>query len=369
MIRAIHQYHPTITSGDAVSNDCFQRRRAVRAWGLASDLFADQALGGVRDVGTRADLARRARRDDVLLIHHSMGHDAVPQVARVTTRKAVIYHNITPSRYFAGLNEELRRYADIGRQQLGLLAAACDLGIGVSEFDRRELEEAGFRKTVVAPIVVDWVAFETAPDPEVERRLAGGGTKVLAVGQILPHKGIHDVVAGFARYRDGDPGARLFIVGSTAMSDHYLPRIERQIHDSGAADAITLTGSVSLAALIAYYRCATVLLNLSEHEGFGVPLLEAMRFRVPVIAHAAGAMPETMGDAGLLLSAKAPDDVAAALERVVRDEGLRAELVARGERRVAEFSRERAVELFRTALAAGGIDVPPRRRSLWRWWR
>src|SRR5439155_720872 len=183
-------------------------------------------------------------------------------------------------------------------------------------------------KPEVRALVRDWKDLErdVVPDPKVARALADERTAILAVGQILPQKAIHDVIASFAAYRTSDQGARLYLVGSTAMSGQYLARLQQQIAKLGLDDAVTFAGSVTIEQLVAYYRGATAFLTLSDHEGFCVPLLEAMRSDLPIVAHAAGAIPETLGDAGVLLEEKSPSAVAAALERVVRDQAVRKDL-------------------------------------------
>src|SRR5437867_1270463 len=262
------------------------------------------------------DLELITRRDGLLLVHHSIGTDTVPKVLASPARKAIVYHNITPGHYFAGLNDYLKTFAELGREQLKELAKTAEFGIADSEYNRKELEAAGLANTAVVPALVDWEDFDRPPDPEVARMPADERTAILTVGQILPHKAVHDVVAAFAKYRESDPTAHLYLVGPTAMSGGYLDRVRGDIRKLGLADAVTLTGSVTVEQLVAYYRGATAFLTLSEHEGFCVPLLEAMRSDLPVVANAAAAIPETLGDGGILIEKKAPDAVAAELELV-----------------------------------------------------
>src|SRR5438093_3864132 len=290
-----------------------------------------------------------------------MGNDAIDEIARLPGRKAVVYHNITPARYFSGINPAAEKYAEIGRRQLKDLASQTELGIADSEFNRRELEELGYARTAVVPIIVDWSAFDVEPDAAVMKALSEERTSIVAVGQLLPHKGIHDVIVAFAGYRERDRGARLYLVGSMAMSSDYIGRLRADFERFWLHDAVTFTGSVPIESLVAYSRGATALLTLSEHEGFCVPLLEAMRSDLPIVAHAAGAIPDTLGDAGILLNDKTPEAVAAALERVVGDRELRKGLIAKGRARLAEFTPDRVVERLRDALAMAGWDLPERR--------
>ncbi len=323
-LRFAHQFNPVIAYGDAIGNDCLELQRVFWSAGVRSDLFAWEAKPEVRAlVRDYHELERTVRRDGLLLVHHSIGNDSVPDVASYSIRKAVVYHNITPARYFAGLNDELMRYSEVGRQQLRELAKAAEFGIADSEYNRKELEEAGFTNTAVVPPLVTWDDFDRPSDPEVERELADERTTILSVGQILPHKGVLDVVAAFARYRESDRSARLYLVGPTAMSAGYLDRVRADIRRLGLEDAVTLTGSVTIEQLVAYYRGATAFLTLSEHEGFCVPLLEAMRSDLPVVANAAAAIPETLGDGGILLETKRRSATAASCSKRKRPERWR----------------------------------------------
>jgi len=361
-LRTAHQFHPVIAYGDAVGNDCFELQRMFWSSDVRSDLFAWEAKPEVRALVRDWHDLERLPKDALLLIHHSMGNDVISEVAKLPQRKAIVYHNITPAQYFTGLNDHAKRYSALGRAQLKELAQVAEFGFADSEFNRQELEEAGVAKTAVVPILYDWEAFDVTPDPVVTRRLADERTSVLVVGQILPQKAVHDAIAGFARYRQGDPGAHLYLVGSTAMSASYLDRLTSQVRDAGLDEHVTFTGSVNIEQLVAYYRGASVLLTVSDHEGFCVPLIEAMRSDLPIVANAAGAIPETLGGAGILLEDKAPDRVAEALERAVSDQEMREDLIARGRERLDDFSRANVRTRLRDALTIGGYELPDERK-------
>lgn len=362
-LRRVDQFAATVAYGDAIGNDVFELQRMFWRRGVASEVYGAEARPGMEPfMRPWPDLRREPAADAALLVHVSMGNDALTEVAALPRRRAVVYHNITPAHFFEGISDQLVHHSRLGREQLRALAAVAELGVADSEFNRRELEEAGYARTAVVPILTDPHAFDVAPDAAVAAELADERTSVLAVGQILPQKAIHDVLDGFARYRATDPTARLFLVGTHAMSGPYLGRVQEQARRLRIDESVRFTGAVSVEQLAAYYRGATVLLALSDHEGFNVPLLEAWRAGLPVVAHAAGATTETLGDAGMLLERKSPDDVAAALERVVRDDALRRELVERGRRRLEEFGAPRVVARLRDALALAGWDLPDERR-------
>ena len=172
-LRTLHQFHPTIAFGDAVSNDCFQLQHLLWQHGVRSDLFAQESRDEVRPfVRDWRGLVHEPAERAALLVHLSMGNDVIDDVSTLPLPKAVVYHNITPARFFEGVNEQNRHYAELGREQLRRLAGACELGIADSEYNRQELVEAGFARTAVVPLLLDWSSYEAEPDDRVARELA-----------------------------------------------------------------------------------------------------------------------------------------------------------------------------------------------------
>jgi len=186
----------------------------------------------------------------------------------------------------------------------------------------------------------------------------GGGADILFVGRIVPSKQQHELVKALWAYRRlYDPSARLHLVGGTS-SFAYLKALRGFIHDLGLADAVRLPGEVSDAALRAYFGAADVYLSLSVHEGFGVPLIEAMVAGVPVLARGVGAGAERGGEGALLLAGAAPTYGATALRRACTDAGLRRQLIDAGRRRVPMFSVDAVAPEVVAAVAT--VAEPPR---------
>jgi glycosyltransferase involved in cell wall biosynthesis len=145
-------------------------------------------------------------------------------------------------------------------------------------------------------------------------------------------------VAAFAAYRRlFDPAARLSIVGGRTLL-LYARALERLAAELEVADAVDFTDNLTFPQLVAHYRAADVFVSLSEHEGFCVPLVEAMHFGVPTVAHACCAVPETVGDATVLLDDKDPLTVAVAVQRVLSDDAVRKAMIEAGHGRVEHFS-------------------------------
>ncbi|MGH7818736.1 MAG: glycosyltransferase, partial [Candidatus Binatia bacterium] len=171
----------------------------------------------------------------------------------------------------------------------------------------------------------------------IERAYRDGHANFLHVGRLVPNKRLEDVLKIFYFYRKRvDPDARLFLIGIDTDMEIYSFALRQMIHDIGLK-GVVFPGRVTERELVSYYRIADVYLCMSEHEGFCVPLLEAMHFGVPVIAYAAGAVPETLGDAGALATRKDFSELAELAALLCSDQRLRGAMVAAGRERVREY--------------------------------
>lgn len=336
-MRAVHQLLPNFGSGDAIGNHVRALRRLLRGWGYASDVFAqyihDSLAPEARFYTAYLDVADPR---NVVLFHFSIGSEVTSFFTGLPDRKVLIYHNITPPEYFVGVNTRVADSCWHGLWDLQWLAPVTDLALGVSEFNRRELEAAGFRRTGVLPILVDWTTYAHLPVPTLEAAY-GHGTNLLCVGRVAPNKRVEDLIKTYYFYRRLDPTSRLLVVGTTVDMESYLAGCQKLAAELGVLDGVVFTGAVSPAELCTYYRLAAVYLGLSEHEGFCVPLLEAMHFEVPIVAYAAAGVPGTLGDAGLLVREKDFPALAELIHRVVTEPVLRAAVVAGQRERLQAF--------------------------------
>jgi glycosyltransferase involved in cell wall biosynthesis len=328
----VNQFVPTFEPG-AVGAHTLAVRDVLRAAGHSSEIFAAEIHPSWNDRG--AHLLRDARAGaDVVVYQMAIGSIAADAVLARDEPIVVNHHNLTPMRYIVGWQPVAAHGVTWGRGQLRELGARARLGIADSSYNEHDLIEAGFKHTTVVPILLDLATLDVEPAADPPRTEA---TTWVFVGRLAPNKAQHDIVKAFAAYRRfHDADARLHLVGG-GLDEPYGRTLQRFVHALGLDDAVTLTGGVSPAALAAYYRAADVFVVCSEHEGFCVPLLEAMHHRVPIVAYAAAAIPETLGAAGLLLDVKDPCTVAAAVDRVVRDAALRCQLVDAGAQRVLDF--------------------------------
>ena len=360
---ALHQFVPTFEPGATGAHMLEVQRVAREDLGVESEIFAEHIRGDYQRLTTPAhdfrEYGRRypARRDDVLVYQMAIGSDVADFVGERSEVLVVNHHNFTPIRLMQPWDDGVTWGVTWGERQLRELAARTELGIAVSSFNREALERTGYRNTAVAPIIADLDQLGSDIDAELEARLKEGksGADWFFIGRVAPNKCQHDIVKAFAAYqRLYDPGARLWIAGSSA-TERYTAAVTSLIDELGLRAAVTLTGPLTQAQANAHFRAADVFVCLSEHEGFLVPILESWSHRLPVIAYAAAAVPETLGDGGLLLRDKRPATVAAAVDRVVRDHTLAAALVAQGDRRLRDNftldrTRARFAELVRPLL-------------------
>lgn len=340
----VHQFVPTLEPG-AVGNHTMAVQRALRQNGYVSEIFAEHIHPAMAHSARHyGDYGRTvpANPDDCLLYHMAIGSPVADFVMSRSEVKAVDYHNITPPEWFASWEPDLVHGLAWGRHQLAQLAQHATFAIADSAFNEAELREMGYTNTAVVPILLDGEALEHPVDEERRARLAQdkarGGIDILFVGRLAPNKAQHELVKVLAAYRRlYDPMARLRLVGG-ASSQRYRDAIEQFSHELGLGDAVEIVGSVNDRELGAYYQGADVFVSMSQHEGFCVPLLEAMHAEVPIVARASAAVPETLGGAGVLLHSGRADRYAAAIHRITTDSALRAALVRAGSRRLADFA-------------------------------
>jgi glycosyltransferase involved in cell wall biosynthesis len=336
-LRAVHQLVANFDVGDAIGNHVRALRRLLRGWGCASDVFAQYVHGSLqKDARFYTRYREVSSPDAVVLFHFSIGSEVTSFFASLPDRRVMIYHNITPPEYFVGVNARVADRCRRGRWELARLRDVVDLALGVSDFNRAELDAAGFPRTGVLPILIDWEQYAHPPVPALEAA-SGRGTTLLSVGRLAPNKRIEDLIKTYYFYRRLDPDSRLVVVGTSVDTETYLAACQKLAAELGVLDQVVFPGAVSQAELCAYYRLASVYLCLSEHEGFCVPLLEAMHFGVPVVAYASTGIPGTLGDAGILVREKDFPTIAETVYRAATDAALREALTAGQRARLRAF--------------------------------
>ncbi len=349
----IHQWVPAAHRGDAIGDSARKVRAMLRAMGHESDLFALTIDDDLRqDVRPFADPA--ATRADATIFHFALPSPMTEAFAKIDGARILQYHNITPAHFFAQYDPGLFRLAALGRRELSTLARRIDLALGDSEFNRLELEQLGFTRTGVMPIAVNLDRLTRAPRrPALERILADGLINILFVGRIVPNKRIEDHIRLAEVYkRNVDSYYRFIFVGRHDGVPRYYAQVRALLEEyKMLSDRFWFTGPVPDEDLASFYRWADAYVSLSEHEGFCVPLVEAMATDVPVVAYAAGAVPETLGGAGLLFAPKDLEMAAELLGSVVYDRRVRDGVLEGQRRRLQAFAPNAIEARLREALS------------------
>ena len=343
---------PTLTPADAVSNDVLMMRRVLGERGHEVRIFAENSsVAGERIETPAAALTYLRSDDDVLIYHHSIGCTSGVETMRAATcRKIVKYHNVTPPDFFEGISEQHQHLCESGRAQLReIIAARPDLYLADSAFNASDLIAAGSEehKTFVVPPFnqADDLRAGSA-DLELLDSYRDDSVNLLMVGGVRPNKGHADLIEAFATYYYHFNGqARLFIVGAGNKAfAPYAAALKRLIDEWSIDSRIVFTGEVSNEALKSYYLLGDALLMTSEHEGFCVPLVEAMALKVPIVAYASTAIPETAHDAALIWDERDPYLMAQSIDFLQTNEAEKIALVYRGSRRYEERFSNSAIE-------------------------
>ncbi len=350
---AIHQILPSFFSGDAIGNQAYRMRELLRAWGFESQVFAQFRDRRLVDPGL--DYTRyRPNPDNILIYHHSVGSPVADFVRDLPDRVILYYHNVTPARFLRAANPGLADLLDKGRRELEMFKTA-PYALAASEYDRQELLALGFKEVEVLPLFVYFDELMASAGQPAGRAISTrypneDWVNILFVGRLVPNKCQGDLIWAFNYYHTlVNPHSRLLLVGSDVNAPGYRLQLETLVSALGL-DHVDFAGSVSFEeGFGGYYRAASVFLCLSEHEGFCVPIIEAMRFGVPVIAYDCTGVPCAMGGAGVLVCRKRYDVIGELIHLLASEPALR--------QRVIEHQRARVDELAPQAVAMRFRDV------------
>jgi len=335
----VNQWLAAAHGGDAIGDSARRTRDLLHRLGHESEIFALTIDEELEDEVRRFD-DPAARRGDVTVLHYALPSPMTAALASLDHGRVLHYHNITPAAYFAPYDAGLFRLAVLARQELATLVGHVDLALGVSEFNRRELESIGFSPTSVLPIAVDTARVTARVSrPAIERLLEDDLVNFLFVGRIAPNKKIEDHIFFAEHYkRYVDAYYRFIFVGRYDGVPRYYAMIRSLISEfKMLQERFIFTGPVSDEELAVYYRHAAVYMSMSEHEGFCAPLVEAMAADVPILAYAAAAVPETLGGAGVQFAPKDLEHAAELAGALVFDDDFRRGVLAGQRERLQDF--------------------------------
>jgi FkbM family methyltransferase len=356
-LRTVHQFHSGSARHDAITPALFLTRDLLRGLGYTSEIYVEH-----RDPSLAEEIhlfdALPAHADYVLLAHHSLGFDAFADIAALPAAKLLVYHNITPPEWLAA-HPKVQANAVVGRTQLAAWRGHAVAALADSDYNARELRALGFDPVRTCTLLFDLRTLQdrAARTPPVR----GGATfTLLFVGRIAQSKGQDLLVQAFAAFRRRHPGpSRLVLVGAQGGDgDPFLQHLVATIRAAGLAEDVLLTGLVSDDELDACYAVADLYVSLSHHEGFGVPLVEAMAHGLPVLAWPAGAVPDTLGAGGALLDSQDPEAVGARIAQLAANPERRAAIAAAQTGELPRFALDAQLDVLREALLLAGAAPP-----------
>lgn len=337
----IHQFATSLTYGDAISDEMFEIQSVLREKGFESEIFVrffDPCMA--KFMHDYREYKKFSSPDNVVIFHFSIGSPVSKMVFRIPDKKIMIYHNITPHDFFLDYHRILTRECYKGRLEIKLFTDKVDLALGDSDFNRRELEDVGYPETGVLPLLLNYSKFDKEDDSVTHQIYSNGKFTILFVGRVIPNKKFEDVIKVFTFYKKHfNKESQLILAGDYRGQERYYSALCCLIDNLGVED-VFFTGHIDFPELAALFKIADVYLSMSEHEGFGVPLLEAFYNRIPVVAYAAGAVEETMNSGGILLHEKDFLKSAVVLNILEKDKSFRDNLIEHQLRALEKYSRE-----------------------------
>jgi L-malate glycosyltransferase len=347
--KVLHQFLFDVSKGDATSDHAFLIRGWLRDLGFESEIF-----GAVFDEDLSSDVRQFTpgtfTNQDLVIYHHTTGSATLNHLVDRRVPLILIYHNITPPEFFKKADPAVASQLATGREQLKQIRPFVRFALGDSPYNEEELKKTGFKSTGVLPIVLNEAEYDVPVDQELLAKLRGGGPTLLFVGRVAPNKKQEDLVKLLYFVRQIYPDARLILVGGNT-GQGYVRWLQHFIDSNGLADAVILTGHVTQQEMVTYYKSADLFVSMSEHEGFGKPLIESMYFGLPILAYSAAAVPSTLGEAGILFTRKEYEPLSELVRILYEDQMLRQKVINTQTRRVQAFLEPNIKEQFVRYLA------------------
>lgn len=343
--RSLHQVIIGAMPGDAITDQAFLIRGWLREMGFTSHIYAEFVHPALTEEIQPFKSYRPRPSENYLIYHLSIGTPIAEQLMCLPLRLILIYHNVTPAEFFDDIDPALAQQMKAGRTQLLALREHTELALADSPYNEQDLCQVGFKRTGVLPITLNERNYVLPPNEESLARFQYGGPRLLFVGRLVPNKKQQDLIKLLYFYRRIEPSARLLLVGDPWVAS-YVRSLRELAVRLGLCDSVFFIGHVSQQELVTFYRMADVYVSMSEHEGFGKPLIESMYLGLPVMAFAAAAVPGTMGDAGVLFHQKDFAVLAEVVNILVNDQPLRQRIIAQQRTRTQAFLESHAHQIW-----------------------
>lgn len=344
----IVQVTPVLLYGDGVGNDIVAMDRVLKSHGYDTQIY----VGGLIDkrlqhLGKDISEMPKLKKNDIMIFHMAIASELNQVVKKLECIKVMVYHNVTPASFFEPYSPAAVYACKEGMRETEELAKVMDYCIAVSAYNASDLRKMGYTCPIsVLPILIPFEDYKQEVDPVIYEKYRDGVTNIVFTGRIAPNKKQEDVIAAFYYYKKYfNPKSRLILVGNYSDTDTYYRKLISYVEELELTDVV-FTGHIGFKGILACYKAADVFVCMSEHEGFCIPLVEAMCFEKPIIAYAAAAVPETMGPGTMVIKDKNPLEVAGLINYLMEKPQLREQLVTNQNERLADFAAERTEAQF-----------------------
>lgn len=344
----ILQLVPDMVYGDAIGNDVIAIKKALKLMGHQTEIYSLRIDPRLPDNTAQHFDKMRVSFDDIVIYHFGIGTNLNYEFAKLRCRKILRYHNITPPRFYYKYNYTSAKLCEEGLQALSSISDKVDYCLAVSEFNKNDLIKIGYKQKIdILPILIPFSDYDKPADAETIRKYSDGRINFLFTGRVVPNKKHEDVIKLFYYYKKYiNAESRLIFVGAFNEQDPYCQRLKSYVHTLKLSD-VEFTGSIKFDKVLAYYKLADLYVCMSEHEGFCVPLVEAMYFGKPILAYGAAAVPETLGNGGLIMKKKDPVMGAFLADRILNDESIYSQIIDSQQKRLNDFSYKNVSSLFK----------------------
>lgn len=346
----IVQVTPVVAFGDAIGNETRALKKMLLSSGYKSEIYYSDGLDQRLPRNTAKHISKmKLDKDDVMIYHLATGTDLNYAIEKYPCKKIIRYHNITPPEFFKGYNATSQAICQKGYHGAAYLADKADYVLADSKYNWQGLKDMGYTCAGdVIPILLDLEDYKQQPNAKVIEQYGDGEyVNFLFTGRIVPNKKSEDVIKAFYCYHKYiNKKSRLFLVGNYSGMERYYNRLRNYIHELDLEDSVIFPGHIRFDEVLAYYKVADAFVCMSEHEGFCVPLVEAMFFCVPIIAYDSSAIAETLGGSGILLKEKEPRITAEWMHRITTDAALREHIIEKETARLEFFAHENVEKMF-----------------------
>ena len=348
----VDQLIPAYHQGDAIGDTSFHMKHFFLSQGYESQIYCLSRDRGLEQESEIFENFSRPASSDITILHFALPSPLTEAFKSLPSKKVMIYHNITPAEFFLDFSQELANISRQGKEELESLVPHVSLVLADSEYNRQEILKIGFKRAEVFPRFIDFEKYRKPPSRFLYDLFRDERTNILFVGRIAPNKKIEDLIRVtfyFKKYIS--PLVRLIVLGKTSTIPKYYESLVRLADKFYLKpEEICFTGHISDEEMFALYKASDVFLSMSEHEGFGLPLIECLIFDLPVIAYDCCAVPFTLGDAGILLKSKRVEYVAELVDMVAHHGELRRKLIQGQQERLHGFKELKQEEVLKKKL-------------------